>query len=1130
MPVDELLSVEPSALAEAAHIDGYFICGGLLFSDCKRVVCGLTGKFGGDMNSFVRTRMLICFSVLGLFFGIGVGVVQAETLAALARLSVVAVQAPTGLALDNNETLYVVESANSRVVVIENSGQRTAALRGFKQPLSVAVDQAGRVYVGDGGSGSVLVFGADLVLQGRLGTGDGEFGWPVGISVNAAGDVFVVDKDRNNVRIYGANRQLKLQFGQPGSTAGQLNHPLDIAVDSGSNEIVIVDRPLVLGSNGYYEGSRIQFFDQTGKYLRGGGQNGVGEGQLAKAVGVAVDQAGKVYVSDSYQNIVETFDRTGKYIETVYDAAAPMRNPVRLAIGGISGRLFVSSVSGNRVDVYGKQAQHVVTAESTAGGSITPSGAFTVTHGASVDFKLVAEAGYHVKRLSVDGTDMGAVSEYRLPVVVAGHALRAEFGADEHTVLVESTGGGMITPSGALTVLSHENVTLAITPATGFKVADVLVDGLSVGPQASYTLSNVMADHTVRAVFAQQQYTITATADGNGSINPSGALTVFHGSEKTCTFTPQSGYRIGGVAVDGKQLGPMSSYTFTNITADHEISVTFLKITHQISTSSSAGGSIYPGGTIAVEEGTDVDFLMIAEQGYHISGLLVDNDPIVLTNRYIFTDVGGPHCIRADFAKNHYAISLTIVGEGSVSPSGPIVVEYGETKSITLLPANKHHVAVVMVDGQAVAINDSYTFTDIRANYAVSVLFEKDNEPPIALAGPDQKVAGGIIKLNGANSFDPDGEIKTYLWEQTVGLPVTLINPNQASTSFTASEVDANGASLMFKLTVTDDLGVSSEDECLVHLVRDYQPPVADAGPDQAVPHGAKVILDGSGSYDRDGVIVSYQWRQIGGRPVDLTAAEFDVATFTAPTDGTNDTVLAFRLLVADSTGLLADQECLVNITAADQKPPFAEAGADQIVREGETVLLNGSGSSAASGISSYLWTQAQGTPAVNLDNFTTAYASFKAPQVETDGTPFTYQLLVTDQNGLVGRDSITVVVYKALSGRDSAAPGNVNKTSKGKWITLSIELPNGLSCEAIDVNSIAVTRGNGQRLTPALFRSGPLEISDSNKNGIPDLTVKFDRQQLGAVLDFGPAILTVSGRLVDGTAFQEEFRVDVLE
>ena len=70
-------------------------------------------------------------------------------------------------------------------------------------------------------------------------------------------------------------------------------------------------------------------------------------------------------------------------------------------------------------------------------------------------------------------------------------------------------------------------------------------------------------------------YTITASAGPNGSISPSGSVTVNQGSNKSFTITPDTGYNIDDVLVDGSSVGAVSSYTFTNITQNHTISATF---------------------------------------------------------------------------------------------------------------------------------------------------------------------------------------------------------------------------------------------------------------------------------------------------------------------------------------------------------------------------------------------------------------------------------------------------------------------------------------------------------------------------------------------------------------------------
>ncbi len=70
-------------------------------------------------------------------------------------------------------------------------------------------------------------------------------------------------------------------------------------------------------------------------------------------------------------------------------------------------------------------------------------------------------------------------------------------------------------------------------------------------------------------------HTITATAGSGGSISPSGTVTVNHCSDQTFTIIPDSGYKIADVLIDGNSIGPIASYTFTNVTSDHTIEVRF---------------------------------------------------------------------------------------------------------------------------------------------------------------------------------------------------------------------------------------------------------------------------------------------------------------------------------------------------------------------------------------------------------------------------------------------------------------------------------------------------------------------------------------------------------------------------
>jgi hypothetical protein len=144
-----------------------------------------------------------------------------------------------------------------------------------------------------------------------------------------------------------------------------------------------------------------------------------------------------------------------------------------------------------------------------------------------------------------------------------------------YTIAASAGSNGTIDPSGSVVVNEGDNVTFTMTPVTGYHVADVLVDAVSVGAVTSYTFTNVTAAHTIEASFAIDTFTISASAGANGSIDPSGDVTVNYGDNQTFAMSANTGYHIADVLVDGTSVGAVTSYAFTNVAANHTISVSF---------------------------------------------------------------------------------------------------------------------------------------------------------------------------------------------------------------------------------------------------------------------------------------------------------------------------------------------------------------------------------------------------------------------------------------------------------------------------------------------------------------------------------------------------------------------------
>ena len=83
-------------------------------------------------------------------------------------------------------------------------------------------------------------------------------------------------------------------------------------------------------------------------------------------------------------------------------------------------------------------------------------------------------------------------------------------------------------------------------------------------------------------------YTIQATAGSGGSISPSGNVSVREGGDQTFTITPDKGYAVANVKIDGKRIGAVKSYTFENVRRTHTIEVIFVKGTASASTGDSS--------------------------------------------------------------------------------------------------------------------------------------------------------------------------------------------------------------------------------------------------------------------------------------------------------------------------------------------------------------------------------------------------------------------------------------------------------------------------------------------------------------------------------------------------------------
>ena len=477
----------------------------------------------------------------------------------------------------------------------------------------------------------------------------------------------------------------------------------------------------------------------------------------------------------------------------------------------------------------------------------------------------------------------------------------------------------------------------------------------------------------------------SVTLDGGGSSDPEGGPLTFAWAQTGGT---------PGVALAGADTA-RATFTAPNVGADAELTFT-LTVTDP--------GGLSAGDTvmIGVRSGTDRPVP---------GGTPVANEAPTANAGNNRTVDGGA--------------SVTLDGGGSVDPEGGLLtfawVQTGGTPRVALAGADTARAtfrapnpgtdaeltfALTVTDPDGMSADDTVTIRVRAVNDRPAA-----NEAPTANAGSNRTVnEGASVTLDGGGSSDPEDGPLAFAWTQTGGTPrVALAGADTARATFRAPNLKAT-EELTFALTVTDPDGLSAGDGVTIRIRADNDRPTANAGPDRTVDEGTPVTLDGGGSVDPEGGLLTFAWAQTDVTPgVALAGADTARATFTAPDVGA-DAELTFALTVTDPDGLSSDDGVTIRVRGANDAPT-ASAGPNITVDEGDTATLDGGGSvDPEGGTLTFAWVQTGGTPEVTLAGADTARATFAAPNLSADAE-LTFALTVTDPDGLSSGDTVTVGV-----------------------------------------------------------------------------------------------------------------------
>ncbi len=244
-------------------------------------------------------------------------------------------------------------------------------------PRGIAVGPDGNIYVVDSDNHRVQVFDpdgiflrewggqcnlsteqvcADLDGDGPMGPGDGQFQEPWGIAVAEDGRVYVADTWNHRVQVFDSDGSFLTKWGMygmvPDADSWGFYGPRDIAVDD-QGRVFVTDTG----------NKRVMVYDQDGNYLDQWGSDGVMPGYFSEPVGIDLDAEGNIYVADTWNQRIQVFDSDFAYLREWTVNAWPGTNVVNkpyLAVDA-EGRVYVTDPEGYLVIVFNSDGELLAT-------------------------------------------------------------------------------------------------------------------------------------------------------------------------------------------------------------------------------------------------------------------------------------------------------------------------------------------------------------------------------------------------------------------------------------------------------------------------------------------------------------------------------------------------------------------------------------------------------------------------------------------------------------------------------------------------------------------------------------------------------------------------------------------------
>ncbi len=351
--------------------------------------------------------------------------------------------------------------------------------------------------------------------------------------------------------------------------------------------------------------------------------------------------------------------------------------------------------------------QYAVNVSVPNGGGTATATPSKAVAGTTVTINPTPSKGYELDTIKVDGK---AISGKTFTMPSSDVDVTVSFKKSVYKINLNVGTGGSATVS-KTSANYGDKITVTATPATGYSL-DYIKVGTTELSSNTFTMS--AEDVTVTVAFKKEQYTITATVDGEGGSVSTNVTKAGAGDTITITATPSKGYSVDTIKVNNKAI---SGTTFTMTAQNTTVVVTFKKASYKITVSKPVNGSATASQEYA-NYGDKITITATPATGY-VLDTITANGTVLTSNTFSMS--AADVTVEVTFKKATYTISA-VIGEGGSATIKPTKAQYGDTITVTTTPSKGYELDTIKVNGKAISGD---TFTMPAQNTEVDISFKK---------------------------------------------------------------------------------------------------------------------------------------------------------------------------------------------------------------------------------------------------------------------------------------------------------------------------------------------------------------------------------------------------------------------